>query len=554
MARFWERGLWGALLAQFNEHRFFIPGIFYWADFRFFGGRNLLLAGASAAIHVAGIIVLALPLIRNREVPPPVAAVFSGFVTITMLWYIQGPNFFYPYNLCIPLANLEILLSLFSLAAFLRTESRFQSSRVWLLAASIVCGFAATFTYGNGMLIWPLLLGNALLARLPVRRIIPIAAAALLALGLYFRHYLSPPGHTNPFESLRHPLKLATYFFVMIGLPLLGGEGATLEFPTKAFQYLLILSGLLSAVAFLFIWVRRSHEVFYSSLLLFAVGSAAITALSRSNFPVSQALSARYAPIPLLFWISLIALITLHLCRPKSKAGAALFFWCTGLAAASFATLPAQSAMGSYFATRARFQQSAVASIALGIPDTAAVSTELYPQIALLQFVDRRTMEAYRRSSFFAMPETRLIGTALQPRFTISGDCQSRMDDPLVYQSGQNRAVRLSGWLYDTNRRQCARRILVTDAAGTILGFGIGQMPRPGVAAAFRNPAMYASGWIAYAHLPSGESRPLRIFGLPAGSSAVCEVRSPNSSGSPPAGTHRPAVNLDSAVIGTHEH
>jgi hypothetical protein len=532
LGRYAERGLWAALLTQFNEHRLFFPGLLYWADLTLFGGKNAFLIFASILINLGCIVVLILPIIRRLEVPLPVRMTFAGFVTITMWWFIQGPNFFYPFSLCLALANLGVLSSLCLFSLFHEREIQGRPARAdLLLAGSILCGFVGTFSYGHGILIWPLLLCDAAILRLRARHWIPIAGATLLALALYFRQYITPVSHSNPVAALRSPIKLANYFFIMIGLPWLGGENAQLGWRTNILQYGIIIGGFLAAALLIGIYVfrreRDSFTTFYSSILLLALGSAAITALGRSNFPVAQSLSGRYAPIPLLFWISLSSLVTFYLCRFESPVGLGKFFWCVILAGCSAATLPTQFAMGNYLAGRERAQENAVASIASGVPDQTVVGVELYPAYPLIKLVDTKTMQSMHRGSLFQLPESRMAGTPLQTHFWVSGNCEGSVDEVKSYQGDSKNGVRLSGWLFDT-RRGAAAKVLVTDQRGDILGFGTGDFARPDVAATLHNPSMERTGWIAYSPFPADGSRLLRVFGeFP--DSSVCEVVSPKT-------------------------
>ena len=415
LAHFAEGGLSRALLSQYNEHRLVFPGILYWIDLRFFDGRNAFLICASVTINIACIVVLALPFLRDRGLPRQVRVVFFGFVGILMLWYIQGPNFFYPFSLCLALANLGILSSLFLFLLFYER----QEGGTWLLAGAIVWAFVASFSYGHGILIWPVLLFTSVVLRLRVRRYVPIVVAACVALGLYFRHYVTPPSHSNPLGALRHPVRLAEYFFLMMGLPWLGGENADLGWRLNLLRFGIIFVGLGIAAYLIYLFVFRrvaatSHIVFYSSLLLLAVGSVTITAMGRTTFPIAQSLSGRYAPIPLLFWISLIALLTVYLCRFEASGGLGRLLWCAGLAAISIATLPTQFAMGAYLAGREKSQELAAESIAVGAPDQTTTGVELYSAFPLIQFCDRRIMAELHRPSLFQLPESQLLGTAIQ--------------------------------------------------------------------------------------------------------------------------------------------
>jgi hypothetical protein len=58
--------------------------------------------------------------------------------------------------------------------------------RRFILLGSIVMAVVATYSVGNGMVIWPVLLVMAALLRLPRRCIIGIAAAGVVSIAVYF--------------------------------------------------------------------------------------------------------------------------------------------------------------------------------------------------------------------------------------------------------------------------------------------------------------------------------------------------------------------------------
>jgi len=533
LRRFAEGGPPAALLSQYNEHRLFFPGLLYWVDLTLFGGKNGFLVFASVIINIACIIVLALPLLHRRDVPLPIRLTLAGFITILMLWFIQGPNFIYPFSVCLALSNFGILFALYLFTIVRERDDLCLPHGDWLLALCIFCGFVATFSYGHGILIWPVLLLNGVILRRPLRRWAPVAGATVLALFLYFFHYVNPPA-SAPIGSLLHPLKVAYYFFLMIGLPWLTAENAQAGWRANILQYGIILSSLAIAALFIAYFIlRRSKSnctMFYSSLLLVAMGSAGLAALSRSYFPVYQALSPRYAPIPLLFWISLSALATVYLCRLEVQGGLGRFAWCAILASVSAATLPTQFTMAESLADTTRLQENAVASIAIGVPESIAVNANLCP-IPLRKMgcadgacsvitVDREMMLALHHVSFFQIPESSMLRSPLQSRFQISGKCGGSVDDVRLYQRDQNKGVRLSGSIFDSHGHIAPAKILVTDQGGLIVGLGTGGLPGPlgGLS------TLPEDAWIAYSQLPADGSRQLRIFGEFPGQPSVCEL------------------------------
>ena len=142
--------------------------------------------------------------------------------------------------------------------------------------------------------------------------------------------------------------------------------------------YAIACAGILGGIALVLRFAltrggQKSQEFFYVSIVLLALGSAFITGVGRSRFPIAEFISGRYAPVPLLFWIGLAALITMQLCRREPAGGRGAAIWCAFLILASVATFPTHFPLGRYFALRERLQAAAALSIAVGVPDVPRV-------------------------------------------------------------------------------------------------------------------------------------------------------------------------------------
>lgn len=176
------------------------------------------------------------------------------------------------------------------------------ATRQVVLAAGLA--LAAMFTFGNGVLLWPV--GAMILwarrANVPVGG--PRLAIVWLMLGA-----LATTGYLWNFErvtseaSTWHPGTLFAYALAYLGAPL---------FPYHPLGALL-LGGLgMAGAAWLALRMRASGEAiagqrcFFTGLLLLAVGSACITAHARGAHGIEQALSSRYVTFALWFWIALL--------------------------------------------------------------------------------------------------------------------------------------------------------------------------------------------------------------------------------------------------------
>jgi len=535
LARLYERGPLGAIWSQYNEHRLVFPGVLFFLDHRYFGSVNGLLIIASMLFQAGCAILLILPLWRQAEIPKPVRCVFAGFVIIAMFWFIQAENFFYVLQLVLACANLGCLATLhfFSRAAWRQDSSAHPAT--WLWIATLGCAFWATFSFGHGILIWPALLLTGLAVRLPGRSLLLILLAFVCAVGLYFLGYHTPAGHASPLESLRHPLRVVQYAVLMLGLPFFGVQSQDVSLFTHFGSYGITLGGILAAVAMLlrFALVKAAREnreqYVYCPMLLVSLGAVFLAALGRSNFPVDQALSGRYGHIPLLFWISLAALVTADLSRRERRGGLGRAIWCALLMLASAATLSMQITMGRYMAIRSRDQAAAAMSITVGVPDTARIAEELtVPE--LVRYVDRFTQRALGHS-LFARPEAAWIGTPLLDHFrpAPAGVCMGLVDSVNSLPEPSSPGDRLAGWAWDAGRQRPTSRIWIVDDRMIVRGLGITGKLRLDLAAVSGNRAMETAGWMAYSRPPGDGSGALTVFAELGGGESVCQIGGPHA-------------------------
>ncbi len=201
LERLYRSGLLRTLYSQFNEHRYVIPGLWYFLDHRYFGGTNTFLVVLMVLMQIGCTILVILPLWRQTGVPKPVRYVFAGFVVLAMWWFIQAGRFF------LSVSDLHPMLQSWNPPSFLHLLARFaernKQSRpvLWVGTGMLVCSLWANFSNGHGILVWPILLAAGLLLRLPVRWILIAALVMLASLGIYFFHYhnakASTPVHSN---------------------------------------------------------------------------------------------------------------------------------------------------------------------------------------------------------------------------------------------------------------------------------------------------------------------------------------------------------------------
>ncbi len=219
--------------------------------------------------------------------------------------------------------QLQVFISLFMFILALRTLSRKKLNTAWF-CLGILAGGVATFSFANGMLVWPLGLILLWCTENRIKWLALWSAAAILLVVAYFNGYQTPSYHPSLSASLHMPGNLIAYVFIYLGQPIIGfsGFGAVAAGAAGVTVW-----GILGYMAL------RENEaddllgfsvppLFFAALGMYAVASAIITAFARAGLGPEQALSSRYVTLANPLWISILALASLRLqqnTHPLSK-------------------------------------------------------------------------------------------------------------------------------------------------------------------------------------------------------------------------------------------
>ena len=178
------------------------------------------------------------------------------------------------------------------------------------LLGAIACAVVATFSFGNGLLLWwigLLMLTVPWLKNRQTSITFPLSwlLAGSLLTGVYLNDFRVPSHHPSPWTLLEQPIEYVQYMLSFLGNPI-------------STQYSLLMGflGLIGVGTCLTLLVR-CYAVQIEPLLplialfLYSVGSAALIGVGRLGFGVDQAGRSRYVTIANLCWIALIVLIAL---------------------------------------------------------------------------------------------------------------------------------------------------------------------------------------------------------------------------------------------------
>ena len=305
---FYELGGWGGLTFdqlwhKHNEHRIFIPKLWFLADLIVTNGTQKLLFVVnvlSAGLH-AGLLIY----VFQRQSPSWNALmIFASLAFVSAYTPSQYENFISGFQVQFIQVWLFASLAFAALILAVDEDERGNGGTVWFFA-SILFGLASSLSMANGIAVWPLLLILAIWrgVRLWQVGVIALFGAAIVAYEVM--DFEAPRGHGDPAETIGQIGTVLRYVtrYVTAGFEPIGSLGQE------------IIGGL-SLVALLLFSIRAilRHKQsdgsvgFFLALAAFVVAAALLTALGRAKFGLGQASSSRYVTPAMIYWVALSGL------------------------------------------------------------------------------------------------------------------------------------------------------------------------------------------------------------------------------------------------------
>jgi hypothetical protein len=296
LCQFDLRPLW----KQHNEHRVIGVEVLYWLDFGLLHGRQFLLIGCEIVCQLAQLVLLLWLLKQMREIPLAFRLAFALSCVLLMTTATHVQTMVIPF-----LVQWYLTQALAALALLLLWRTA-QTGRLASLVIAIGAAVIVTFTTGNGMLLWPVLVAMAALLRLPWKRIAAIGAAGAISVAVYFMGYVFV-GQGQALLLVTHPFYATGFMAILLGAPA--------SYFSNAFGGALGLTGMGLAMLALVVAARQRRPpdvvfVVAGGFCLFVVASAVMFAYGRMN-PIDstflKARAERYAMVGLTFWANLVA-------------------------------------------------------------------------------------------------------------------------------------------------------------------------------------------------------------------------------------------------------
>lgn len=301
---------WSVLWAQHNEHRILFPEIIFAIDALFFHERQLLPQTLNLLCYFFLWIVLAAAFYSEKMMNRLICTASILLAGVIIGWQGSVVVVGTPFLLQWTMLQLSVVLGLYLL-------TRRAERQAWLyILGSVACGIVATYSSGNGMLLWLVLIVGALVLRTPKVQLFTLIAAAVLSIALYFVGY-QRSNDLNLLAMLRHPLYLVGFVASYLSMPF-GAIG------NRTFALIIGSGNLFIFLAALY--ATRRHRLLRSKLSVLLFGSyvftlltALLTAAGRMNPADHQfiaAKAARYVSLPLVNWaVLLLAVIWLSSSR-----------------------------------------------------------------------------------------------------------------------------------------------------------------------------------------------------------------------------------------------
>lgn len=279
-----------------NEHRLLFPRVVLLAV-AWFSGWNTL-----AEMYVSFCLLLLILLFwwrMFRHIEPTGLWAF-----VPLAWLIcslgQWENLLTGWQLQFYLGVLAVLLA----------AERLSRGTWPSLCAAVACGVVASFSFSNGLLVWPAGLISLALMRAGRLQLTAWAACGALVIAAYFFDYRAPAGHASPADALSYPLETLGFFVLNVGAPLAGGD---VRLAAVMGAYLLVLI----AVCVLptlkrFLWLA-GPETALGMLVIVSVASSLAIAIGRVGFhELAWATSSRYVTISSIGLAALYLMLLAH--------------------------------------------------------------------------------------------------------------------------------------------------------------------------------------------------------------------------------------------------
>jgi hypothetical protein len=292
---------------EHNGHRIFFPRLFYLTLAWLTHGN--MRAEMFFSLFLCLLTSAGFYLLLRRTVPGSATKHLLLWALINLLLFspIQAENWLWGFQLQIFFSNLCLVGAIVCLGF---------ETKPMTFAGAVAFAIAGTFSFGNGLLIWPLGLFVLVCQREKLRFGAAWVAMAILLVLAYLPGY---QGH-EPVQPATGWLEYPLYFAGFLGAPLA-------RIPNKHPLILPVTVGTILAASYLgfAIYSLRRRDALrnlapWLALGAYAIGSAALAARARIHLGPQHALDSRYTTISVLLTLAVIGLAASLCFREDDRA------------------------------------------------------------------------------------------------------------------------------------------------------------------------------------------------------------------------------------------
>jgi hypothetical protein len=462
----YKRGasLWPILWSPHWGHRFVIPRLVFFADLQWASHAPLIwLTLSLQGILIALLCAVSWILIGRQS--RLLFAASAAVILNLMLSPTQMENFVWSMQFTFPLVYAAAFVSFLCLAAY-------RNRRPLFLAAAAIGAAVASLTMANGILVWPVLVAQAVYIKLQRRVTVAIAFLGAVVIVSYCWQYRIPAIGMGVSGMSRHPIDA----ILLIGL-LLGAALNPISLRLGIGASLLAIAGVAyaGARALKESTSERSWLSAVAALLIFVFLSACSTVAGRLSpqwLSDNTQVPSRIFTLIQLFWATLSILILYALPRTPRFRLLAGFYGALYLSL-MFLNPQRQKSSAQDWPDSFRGADAVGAALIVGVPDEQFLSI-LWPVKR-----ERDEMAGFLREnhqSVFGERRAAWQGGRVTDLFHLdrADRCIGVVEESLAIQSSAEPSWRVEGWAWNASANRAFDYLLIADPTATVVGMARG--------------------------------------------------------------------------------
>lgn len=516
-----------------GQHRIIYPNILYVLDNAHFGASGTLLYPFIYAFTILSAVLLVVPaaaVLRKQQASLARYLIGLLFASSAIYWFCSAynwENLTFQIQLCETACIVFITFGLLAASQVSVQSKRKESSTRDIFCAGIAgtsCHIA-TFSWGAGLVCWPILLAHAIFYRWRRAPVLVIAMIGALTIAGFSYSYLA--GHADYDSStfyqsfgsgIRNPLKLLYFVLNVIAWPPSLAFGDFV--PQRESRLISLVLALMIGVPALMAMGRsylqrdatsadpvRRHAVFFTMIVAASVCSAALAGVTRDGALTGWGQS-RYGVFSAMFWLGLAGWSVCTSKRPLRPL--------SGLAGI---TLLIAFVPWKYYELDIRsreqglYQAGALAT--LGISSEDLPSLNAGPHVEMWKRPRGSWPSLARREPFrwFGQP---IASVGYSP---IAGACAGDVESTTAVNNSSKIFI-VGGWAADSANNAPLNWVLIADRQGTVVGGGKPGLPSYDLVRRFNDskPGSSPLAGIGYARFSvvalGGQSEQFSLWGI----------------------------------------